>query len=90
MILNKNNEIETLESDLPSLSNLQINGEGTIEIINTGGSSAGEGGMGTGGGPEKGAGIDEEGNEKTTKTKEEADETWDPLKPKEEKGKEKS
>ncbi len=68
------------------LSNYEIDGSGNICINNTGGSSAAEGGMGTGGGEETGAGINE--NDKTKGTKEEADGTWDPLKPKEEKEKE--
>jgi hypothetical protein len=73
------------------LSEFEVSGTGKIDVRNTGGSSASEGGMGTGGGPEKGAGIEgNEGQDKPGTSKEEADDTWDPLKPKEEKGKEKS
>jgi hypothetical protein len=74
------------------LSNLEITGIGNLQIRNTGGSSASEGGMGTGGGAEKGPGITDPGGKKE---KQDADsnikdaeaETWDPLKPKEEKAK---
>ena len=83
-------EAETI-NDNP-LSNWEITGIGNIEIRNTGGSSASEGGMGSGGGPEKGAGIKEEetgtaNKEGKSDNSDSDDEPWDPLKPKEEKEK---
>lgn len=60
--------------------------------MNTGGSSASEGGMGSGGGPEKGPGIKEDetgtaNKEGKSGNSDSDDEPWDPLKPKEEKEK---
>jgi hypothetical protein len=73
----------------PELSIFEISGTGNIEIRNTGGSSAAEGGMGDGGGTEKGAGIKtSDDKDKKGTTGKDAD-TWDPLKPKEEKEKDK-
>ena len=71
----------------PSL--FEIDGSGRLVIRNTGGSSASEGGMGTGGGEEKGPGISTEEVNKTGSKPGKAvdDGGWDPLKPKEEKGK---
>jgi len=69
------------------IGSIAIDGTGSINITNTGGSSASEGGMGTGGGPEKGAGIQNPtGDSNNTETEE--DNSWDPLKPKQEKEKE--
>jgi hypothetical protein len=76
-----------VESNKPELSMFEISGTGNIEIRNTGGSSAAEGGMGDGGGTEKGAGIKTlDDKDKKGTTGKDAD-TWDPLKPKEEKEK---
>lgn len=76
---------------LPSMvcSNMQVTGLGKLVITNTGGSSASEGGMGTGGGSEQGAGIKDPGNNssKENAANEKKEESWDPLKPKEEKEK---
>lgn len=76
------------KSWVTELSSFEVSGTGNIQIRNTGGSSAAEGGMGDGGGSEKGAGIKETGS--TTKEKgdfETSDDKWDPVKPKENKGK---
>ena len=76
------------KSWVTELSTLEVSGTGNIQIRNTGGSSAAEGGMGDGGGAEKGAGIKETGN--TTKEKgdfETSNDKWDPVKPKDEKEK---
>jgi hypothetical protein len=73
-------------------SRMEISGTGNIQIVNTGGSSASEGGMGTGGGTEKGPGINDPAGKKDNQSNstDSADEdTWDPLKPKEEKQKSK-
>jgi hypothetical protein len=84
-------EILFEECGCPEPGTMEITGTGNIRIINTGGSSASEGGMGTGGGAEKGAGITDPGgkNEKQDKGNTDSSEqdTWDPLKPKEEKEK---
>jgi hypothetical protein len=89
------NELETRvihEHDVEvGVTDIVVDGTGNLNITNTGGSSASEGGMGTGGGPEKGAGIESPtGDKATTGTKGKDDETLDPLKPKEEKEKENS
>jgi hypothetical protein len=89
------NELETTilnEHDLEvGVGSIAIDGTGKINITNTGGSSASEGGMGTGGGPEKGAGIESPtGDKANASTKESDDGAWDPLKPKEEKEKDNS
>jgi hypothetical protein len=77
------------KSNKPELSMFEISGTGNIEVRNTGGSSAAEGGMGDGGGTEKGAGIKtSDDKDKKGTTGKDAD-TWDPLKPKEEKEKDK-
>jgi hypothetical protein len=69
------------------LSLYEISGTGNIEIRNTGGSSAAEGGMGDGGGTEKGAGIKTTDDKDKKGTTGKDEDTWDPLKPKEEKEK---
>lgn len=71
------------------LSTLAVNGIGFIEIMNTGGSSAAEGGMGDRGGSEKGPGIlQTDGETKTNETGNESfDKKFDPLAPKEDKTK---
>src|SRR5687768_15947512 len=74
------------------ISSWVITGTGNIEILNTGARSAAAGGMGSGGGPEKGPGIKESDtgiqpfDDKTVGSSSD-DEAWDPLKPKEEKEK---
>jgi hypothetical protein len=81
------------EFDGEEMSMMEVTGTGNIQIRNTGGSSASEGGMGTGGGTEKGAGITAPEDDKKHKSNSESgkdEDKWDPLKPKEEKGKEKS
>jgi len=70
------------------LSNSCIDGSGNINIVNTGGSSASEGGMGSGGGTEEGAGVDEKAVGDKDKVADKDDNRWDPLRPKDEKGKE--
>lgn len=81
-----------LTEDESEMTGLEITGTGSLVISNTGGSSASEGGMGTGGGAEKGPGIQDPGGNKSsqqenTSSKSSDDEEWDPLKPKEEKEK---
>jgi hypothetical protein len=89
---NQSLEVEVANNEgiyKPELSIFEISGTGNIEIRNTGGSSAAEGGMGDGGGTEKGAGIKtSDDKDKKGTTGKDAD-TWDPLKPKEEKEKDK-
>lgn len=83
--------IKTCPGDLePGI--FEVDGTGKLEIRNTGGSSAAEGGMGDRGGSEKGAGITQtDGETKTNDTGSESfDKTFDPLAPKEEKSKENS
>jgi len=80
-IMVSNKEIE--------LSPFTIDGSGKITIQNTGGTSAAEGGMGDGGGTEKGAGITGTDKDDKNGTTGKDSDTWDPLKPKEEKEKDK-
>ena len=57
---------------------LEVSGTGNLRIVNTGGSSASEGGMGSGNDEEKEKGeID---TESSKKEKDEADTTFDPIK----------
>jgi hypothetical protein len=73
------------------LATIFVDATGKLNITNTGGTSASEGGMGTGGGPEKGPGIESPtGDKDGAGTKNQDDGTWDPLKPKEEKEKDNS
>lgn len=74
------------------LSTLEVDGSGNIEIRNTGGSSASEGGMGDSGGAEKGPGIlQPDGKPQSGETGNESfDKKFDPLAPKEDKDSEKS
>jgi hypothetical protein len=69
---------------MEGIGSTTVDGSGNLEITNTGGSSASEGGMGSGGGADKdkdAATTGTQGGEKDTNT-------WDPVKPKEEKVKE--
>lgn len=63
------------------LSTLEVSGTGLLRITNTGGSSASEGGMGTGGGKdvEKGE-LTKPGEDKPAPTGNDQGDTFDPIK----------
>ncbi len=81
----------TPDKEDKELSGFEVDGSGNIEIRNTGGSSAAEGGMGDRGGSEKGPGIlQTDGETKTNDNNNESfDKKFDPLAPKEDKSNEK-
>lgn len=72
-------EIQRIKNNSIELSNLVVTTSGKLEILNSGGSSASEGGMGSGSKSETEKGqVDKHENQKQTDT--ESKNTFDPVK----------